>query len=196
MQQKVRRPICVRKPEDTGFYNSKPHETKFFSNLHAYDGFFGQFFLTWYSQVLIDHCDQVLAQANIVFEYSTVAKLPCIHWWYNSKSHAAEFTAGFYHKTGRNGYVPNLLMLKKHKTALNLTGVELRTLDQYEEFPEALADPEDFGRCYIMHGILAYRLGLRTLFHAMGDKALTKFCKMSNLMMVQMKAYLLSPISG
>ncbi|KAL0305598.1 UNVERIFIED_CONTAM: Beta-amylase 2, chloroplastic [Sesamum radiatum] len=83
-------------------------------------------------------------QANIVFGGTpTVAKLPCIHWWYHSKSHAAEFTAGFYHKTGRNGYVPILLMLKKHKTALNLTGVELRTLDQYEEFPEALADPED-----------------------------------------------------
>ncbi|KAK4399266.1 Beta-amylase 2, chloroplastic [Sesamum angolense] len=61
---------------------------------------------------------------------------------YNSKSHAAELTAGFYHKTGRNGYVPILLMLKKHKTALNFTCVELRTEDQCEEFPEALADPE------------------------------------------------------
>ncbi|KAL0352949.1 UNVERIFIED_CONTAM: Beta-amylase 2, chloroplastic [Sesamum angustifolium] len=88
--------------------------------------------------------ENLRTQANIVFGGTpTVAKLPCIHWWYNSKSHAAEFTAGFYHKTGRNGYVPILLMLKKCKTALNLTGVELRTLDQYEEFPEALADPED-----------------------------------------------------
>lgn len=33
-------------------------------------------------------------------------------------------------------------MLKKHGAALNFTCVELRTLDQHEDFPEALADPE------------------------------------------------------
>lgn len=33
-------------------------------------------------------------------------------------------------------------MLKKHGVALNFTCVELRTLDQHEDFPEALADPE------------------------------------------------------
>ncbi|KAL0442617.1 UNVERIFIED_CONTAM: Beta-amylase 2, chloroplastic [Sesamum latifolium] len=135
--------FCGRKPEGTGSYNSKPHETKFFSDYRSYDGFFGRFFLSWYSQVLIDHGDQVLAQANIVFQGTpTVAKLPCIHWWYKSESRAAELTAGFYNITCQNGYVPIALMLKKHKTALNIIGVELRTLDQYEEFPEVLANPE------------------------------------------------------
>ena len=33
-------------------------------------------------------------------------------------------------------------MLKKYEAALNFTCVELRTLDQHEDFPEALADPE------------------------------------------------------
>ncbi|KAL0398438.1 UNVERIFIED_CONTAM: Beta-amylase 2, chloroplastic [Sesamum radiatum] len=75
--------FCGRKPEGTGSYNSKSDETKFFSDYRSYDGFSGRFFLSWYSQVLIDHGDQVLAQANIVFQ------------------------------------------------------------DQYEEFPEPLADPED-----------------------------------------------------
>lgn len=33
-------------------------------------------------------------------------------------------------------------MLEKNGAALNFTCVELRTLDQHEDFPEALADPE------------------------------------------------------
>lgn len=33
-------------------------------------------------------------------------------------------------------------MLKKHDAALNFTCVELRTVAQHEDFPEALADPE------------------------------------------------------
>ncbi|RRT58300.1 hypothetical protein B296_00046702 [Ensete ventricosum] len=33
-------------------------------------------------------------------------------------------------------------MLKKHGATLNFTCVELRTLDQHVDFPEAMADPE------------------------------------------------------
>jgi len=33
-------------------------------------------------------------------------------------------------------------MLKKHGATLNFTCVELRTRDQQEGFPEAMADPE------------------------------------------------------
>ncbi|KAL0305597.1 UNVERIFIED_CONTAM: Beta-amylase 2, chloroplastic [Sesamum radiatum] len=135
--------FCGRKPEGTGSYNSRPNDTKFFCDGGEYNGSFGRFFLNWYSEILINHGDQVLAQANRAFAgIPTSAKVPGIHWWYNSRSHAAELTAGFYHQTGQNGYVPILLMLKKHKTALNFTCVELRTEDQCEEFPEALADPE------------------------------------------------------
>lgn len=65
-----------------------------------------------------------------------------IHWWYKTASHAAELTAGFYNPANRDGYAPIAAMLKKHGAALNFTCVELRTLDQHEDFPEALADPE------------------------------------------------------
>ncbi|KAL0464798.1 UNVERIFIED_CONTAM: Beta-amylase 2, chloroplastic [Sesamum latifolium] len=107
-----------KQPEGVGCYNSKPHETTFFCDGGAYDSYYGRFFLNWYSQ------------------------LSGIHWWYKTASHAAELTAGFYNSANRDGYAPIALMLKKHKTTLNFTCVELRTLDQYEEFPEALADPE------------------------------------------------------
>ncbi|KAL3829663.1 hypothetical protein ACJIZ3_018465 [Penstemon smallii] len=130
-------------PDNAGSYNSKPQETKFFCDGGDYDSYYGRFFLKWYSQVLIDHGDRVLALAKWAFEDTPIAaKLSGIHWWYKTASHAAELTAGFYNYATRDGYAPIASMLKKHETALNFTCVELRTLDQQEDFPEALADPE------------------------------------------------------
>ncbi|RWW52733.1 hypothetical protein BHE74_00040832 [Ensete ventricosum] len=65
-----------------------------------------------------------------------------IHWWYKTASHAAELTAGFYNPCNRDGYAPIASMLKKHGASLNFTCTELHTLDHYEDFPEAMADPE------------------------------------------------------
>lgn len=69
-------------------------------------------------------------------------QLSGIHWWYKTASHAAELTAGFYNTSNHEGYTRIATMLKKHGAALNFTCVELRTMDQHENFPEALADPE------------------------------------------------------
>lgn len=78
-----------------------------------------------------------------LIDYITInEQLSGIHWWYKTASHAAELTAGFYNPCNRDGYAPIASMLKKHGAALNFTCVELRTLDQHEDFPEALADPE------------------------------------------------------
>ncbi|XP_057980842.1 beta-amylase 2, chloroplastic-like isoform X2 [Malania oleifera] len=132
-----------RGPDNAGSYNSPPHETGFFCDGGDYDSYYGRFFLNWYSQVLVDHGDRVLALANLAFEDTSIAaKLSGIHWWYKTASHAAELTAGFYNPCNRDGYAAIAAMLKKHMTALNFTCVELRTLDQHEDFPEALADPE------------------------------------------------------
>lgn len=130
-------------PDNAGHYNSRPHETVFFCDGGEYDSYYGRFFLNWYSRVLVDHGDRVLALANLAFEGTCIAvKLSGIHWWYKTASHASELTAGFYNPCNRDGYAPISEMLQKHGAALNFTCVELRTLDQEEGFPEALADPE------------------------------------------------------
>lgn len=130
-------------PDNAGFYNSKPQDTRFFCDGGDYDGHYGRFFLKWYSGVLVDHADRILAMANIAFEETPIAvKLSGIHWWYKTASHAAELTAGFYNPVNRDGYAPIASILKKHDATLNFTCVELRTMDQHEDFPEALADPE------------------------------------------------------
>lgn len=60
-------------PENAGSYNSSPHETRFFCDGGDYDSYYGRFFLNWYSQVLVDHGDRVLALANLAFEGTPIA---------------------------------------------------------------------------------------------------------------------------
>lgn len=66
-------PFWGEVPEDAGFYNSKPEDTGFFSDGGGYDSYYGRFFLNWYSQVLIEHGDRILALANLAFEGTRIA---------------------------------------------------------------------------------------------------------------------------
>ncbi|KAI9182174.1 hypothetical protein LWI28_022777 [Acer negundo] len=129
-------------PDNAGSYNSQPHETGFFCDGGDYTGYYGRFFLNWYSQVLVDHVDRVLSLAKLAFEGTCIAaKLSGIHWWYKTASHAAELTAGFNNPCNRDGYAAIAATLKKHGAVLNFASSELHMLDRHEDFPEALADP-------------------------------------------------------
>ncbi|KAF5451589.1 hypothetical protein F2P56_026682 [Juglans regia] len=135
--------LWARGPDNAGSYNSRPHETGFFCDGGDYDGYYGRFFLKWYSQVLVDHGDRVLHLAKLAFEGTCIAaKLPSIHWWYKTSSHAAELTAGFYNSCNRDGYAAIAAMLKKRGAALNFTFPLVQMLDRHEDLLEALADPE------------------------------------------------------
>nr|QUM93263.1 beta-amylase 7 transcript variant X5 [Dendrobium nobile] len=132
----------ARGPENAGSYNSRPQETAFFCDGGDYDGYYGRFFLGWYSQLLVDHADRVLSLAKLAFEGTCiVAKISGVYWWYKTASHAAELTAGFYNPCNRDGYASIASMLKRHFVTLNLCS-ELRTSNQQAGFSEALADPE------------------------------------------------------
>jgi beta-amylase len=60
-------------PDNAGTYNSRPQDTGFFCDGGDYDGYYGRFFLGWYSKVLVDHADHVLMLANLAFEGSSIA---------------------------------------------------------------------------------------------------------------------------
>ncbi|KAJ6334867.1 hypothetical protein OIU78_011671 [Salix suchowensis] len=136
-------PFWARGPDNAGFYNSQPPETGFFCEGGDYDGYYGRFFLNWYTRILVDHGDHVLSLAKLAFEGTQIAvKLSGIHWWYKTASHAAELTAGFYNPCNRDGYAAIAAMLKRHKAALNFSCSELWMVDQQVDFAEALADPE------------------------------------------------------
>lgn len=55
-------------PDDAGTYNDMPEKTGFFSATGTYLSEKGKFFLTWYSNKLIEHGDQILDEANNVFQ--------------------------------------------------------------------------------------------------------------------------------
>ncbi|XP_031277861.1 beta-amylase 7 isoform X1 [Pistacia vera] len=132
-----------RGPDNAGSYNSQPHETGFFCDGGDYNGYYGRFFLDWYSHALVDHGDRVLSLAKLAFDGTCIAaKLSGIHWWYKTASHAAELTAGFYNPCNRDGYAAIAAMLKKHGAVLNFTSAEQHVLDRHEGFPEAFSDSE------------------------------------------------------
>jgi len=129
-------------PHDAGGYNNLPHETGFFRAQHgSWDSEYGQFFLSWYSGELVEHGDRMLRCARSVFEEEcgdcpTIAiKCAGVHWWYNSRSHAAELTAGYFNtRSGdnvpeRDGYEPIVKICGRHGARLNFTCTEMRDIE-------------------------------------------------------------------
>ena len=67
------------------------------------------------------------------------AKLAGVHWWFKSRAHAAELTAGYYNTRERDGYTPLMHVLKKYDTHLSFTCVEMRDC---EHPPEGRCSPQ------------------------------------------------------
>ncbi|CAL8469970.1 g9512 [Coccomyxa elongata] len=66
-------------------------------------------------------------------------KIAGIHWWYRTRSHAAELTAGYYNTSNRDGYNSLIEICAEHGAALTLTCVEMCDA---QHPPEALCGPE------------------------------------------------------
>ncbi|CAL9080430.1 unnamed protein product [Musa textilis] len=130
-------------PDDAGEYNDTPEKTKFFAESGTYLTERGKFFLTWYSNKLLKHADQILDRANQAFlgcKLKLAIKVSGVHWWYKDDSHAAELTAGYYNLTLRDGYRTIARQLTRHDAILNFTCVEMRDSEQPEE---AKSGPEE-----------------------------------------------------
>ncbi|KAL9297609.1 hypothetical protein ACSQ67_023505 [Phaseolus vulgaris] len=120
-------------PDDAGQYNDVPESSGFFKSNGTYVTEKGKFFLTWYSNKLLNHGDQILDEANKAFLGSKVKlaiKVSGIHWWYKVENHAAELTAGYYNLNDRDGYRPIARMLSRHHAILNFTCLEMRDSEQ------------------------------------------------------------------
>ncbi|CAL5229063.1 g12313 [Coccomyxa viridis] len=153
-------------PHDCGNYNSAAWETGFFvSDGGSWNTEYGHFFLSWYSRQLLQHADRVLgaaaaalnkrgrprkamavkehADGHVVYEFEPAchlgAKLAGVHWWFKSRVHAAELTAGYYNTRERDGYADLMAVLKKHSARLSFTCVEMRDC---EHPPEGRCSPE------------------------------------------------------
>ncbi|CAO2839451.1 unnamed protein product [Amaranthus hypochondriacus] len=130
-------------PTDAGHYNNWPEDTQFFRKEDGgWSTPYGEFFLTWYSQMLLDHGERILSSATEIFRGKGVkisVKIAGIHWHYGTRSHAPELTAGYYNTRFRDGYLPIAQMLGRHGAIFNFTCIEMR---DYEQPQDALCAPE------------------------------------------------------
>ncbi|CAE8595791.1 unnamed protein product [Polarella glacialis] len=114
-----------------GSYNSKPEDTEFFTSGFASEK--GKFFLEWYSAALKTHAAQVLSRAKEFFGGKTrlAGKVAGIHWWYDTSSHAAEATAGYYNTNMRNAYAEIAdVFAAAGDVVLDFTCLEMRNSEQ------------------------------------------------------------------
>ncbi|XP_061364390.1 beta-amylase-like [Gastrolobium bilobum] len=123
-------------PDNAGECNDKPESTEFFRSKGTYQTEKGKFFLTWYSNKLLIHGDEILDEANKAFlgcKVKLAAKVAGIHWWYKTENHAAELTSGYYNLNDRDGYRPIARMLSRHNAIFNFTCLEMRNSEQRAE---------------------------------------------------------------
>lgn len=130
-------------PTDAGHYNNWPEDTNFFKKESGgWNSPYGEFFLTWYSQMLLEHGERILSSATSIFQNSGVkisVKVAGIHWHYGTRSHAPELTAGYYNTRFHDGYIPIARMLARHGAIFNFTCIEMR---DYEQPQDAQCLPE------------------------------------------------------
>ena len=67
------------------------------------------------------------------------AKLAGVHWWFKSRAHAAELTAGYYNTRDRDGYAPIIRLIAQYNARLSFTCVEMRDC---EHPPEGRCSPQ------------------------------------------------------
>jgi len=117
-------------PSDAGSYNSRPSDTGFFGG--GYSSEYGKVFLGWYFDSLKTHGSNVLGAAKSAFgnKLAIAGKVSGVHWWYNTASHAAELTAGYYNANGRDAYSEIADVFKSHGAALDFTCLEMRDSEQ------------------------------------------------------------------
>nr|CAD1833387.1 unnamed protein product [Ananas comosus var. bracteatus] len=145
-------------PHDAPGYNQSPDSTNFFRDHGgSWETPYADFFLSWYSQQLVNHGDRILSIASNIFGELPVeisGKVPLLHWWRGTRSRPAELTAGFYNTDGRNGYDTVAKMFARNSCAMVIPGMDLLDREQPRELrcsPESLLS-EIVGSCG-KHGV-------------------------------------------
>lgn len=155
-------------PNGAGDYNSWPEETEFFRREGGWNSPYGEFFLQWYSNMLLNHGERILAEAESIFHNSGTkvsGKVAGIHWHYLTRSHAPELTAGYYNTRDRDGYLPIAQMFGRHGVVFNFTCIEMKDVEQPED---AKCSPEKLIK-QVIHATRKARIPLT------GENALPRF---------------------
>lgn len=134
-------------PHDSPTYDELPNSNNFVKeNGGSWETTYGNFFLSWYSNNLTSHLDRLLSLTSSTFSDYPVkisGKVPLMHWWYKTRSHPSELTAGFYNTVNRDGYDEVVEIFAKNSCKVILPGMDL--LDECQP-DRALSSPESLLR--------------------------------------------------
>lgn len=125
-----------------------PEYTEFF---RSYDGSwntpYGEFFLEWYSGMLLLHGERICREVETIFrgtEVNTSAKVAGIHWHYGIQSHPSELTTGYYNTSIKDGFLPIACMFGRYGFALCCSCFEMKDMEEKQVNP--ISSPEGFLR--------------------------------------------------
>ena len=115
-------------PSNTGGTNTRPGGSQFWcdNQQDSWNSEYGQWFIKWYAQKLIDHGSAIFKQARKVFPSTKLSsKIAGIHWWYMTSCHCAEVTAGFNNFIFYDGYRDILTAFKAYNIQCCFTCLEM-----------------------------------------------------------------------
>ncbi|XP_040986739.1 beta-amylase 1, chloroplastic-like [Juglans microcarpa x Juglans regia] len=135
-------------PIGAGNLMQNPEHTEFFrSGDGSWNTPYGNFFLEWYSGLLLLHGERICREAETIFrgtQVNTSAKVAGIHWHYGTQSHPSELTAGYYNTLNRDGYLQIARMLGRYGFSMCCTCFEMRDTEEKQMNPDS--SPEGFLR--------------------------------------------------
>ncbi|MQL94572.1 hypothetical protein Taro_027220 [Colocasia esculenta] len=127
-------------PLGAGNLFQNPEGTHFFKNDGSWNTAYGQFFLEWYSGLLLLHGERLCMAADAIFWGTGVkilAKVGGIHWHYGTNSHPSELTAGYYNTLTRDGYLPIARLFSRYRMTLCCACFDLRDAEMGQVNPES-----------------------------------------------------------
>nr|GLL29134.1 beta-amylase 1, chloroplastic-like isoform X2 [Ipomoea trifida] len=124
-----------------------PESTEFFKSDGSWNTAYGEFFLKWYSGMLLLHGERICKEAESIFrgfEVNLTGKVAGIHWHYGTPSHPSELTAGYYNTSLRDGYLPIVRMFSRYRFTVCCPCFEMRDAD--EQKLNLMSSPEGYLR--------------------------------------------------
>ncbi|PHT92192.1 Beta-amylase 1, chloroplastic [Capsicum annuum] len=148
---------CAREMGKREWANSGPtgagnlmqdlEKTEFFKSDGSWNTPYGEFFLTWYSGMLLLHCERICREAKTIFcdvEINLSGKVAGIHRHYFTRSHPSELTAGYYNTSIRDGFLPIARVFGRYGFSMCCTCFEMK--DAEDQRMNRVSSPEGFVR--------------------------------------------------
>lgn len=124
-----------------------PESTEFFRSDGSWNTPYGEFFLKWYSGMLLLHGERICKEAETIFrgfEVNLTGKVAGIHWHYGTPSHPSELTAGYYNTSIRDGFLPIARMFGRYRFTMCCACFEMQDAEEQQMNP--VSSPEGFLR--------------------------------------------------